>query len=339
MRMINKFLVFLVVSIYLPASVLANITCDLDDVSTTINFGTINPYDAVSNDLTNITIPIVCNQNTTLWDYLQATVYFTPVNASRTMTNGSGGILPYGLYTNAGFSNLIGTSGSGLFNFTDNSMGFLVTTKTFTRILYGKIAANLYTVPAGTYTDTIFVNLWWRWDDNWSSNFGLGGTIPPGPSSVIKAVNVTAVVQNTCTVTGGTMNFGTFDKLAPDNATSSGVTVQCTNGATYSVGLGNGQNYTTGRRMRIPSTSNYLNYGLYADSNYSQNWGNITGGTTGINGTATYGGAGGPSPLQTATATGSPQSITIYGQIPTAGNASAVAGSYTDTVAIVVYSY
>jgi spore coat protein U-like protein len=119
---------------------------------------------------------------------------------------------------------------------------------------------------------------------------------------------VTASVTNSCSVTGGTLNFNALDtSTAPAvAATSAGVTVTCTKSdATYSVAIDKGLNFT--------GTQPYLKNSVNTDK---------------IPYTLAV-------PAMTA-ATGLAQSIAITGSIAAGSYSLASAGSYADTVTITV---
>src|SRR5258705_4227530 len=129
--------------------------------------------------------------------------------------------------------------------------------------------------------------------------------------------SVTATVTASCTVSGTTLGFGSFNALGPNVDATSAITATCTNGSAYTIGLNpggtSGATVTT-RQMVHTDTVTKLNYGLYTDVAGGTNWDDI-GGTTVVSGTGN--GAG--------------QSITVYGRIPT-GQTSAKAGAYSDTI-------
>jgi len=135
---------------------------------------------------------------------------------------------------------------------------------------------------------------------------------------------VNATVISSCTVAGTTLNFGnSIDALAtptPLDATST-LTVQCTNTTAYTVALNAGTNAggasNFGSRT-MKSGSNTLNYQLYLDAGHSSVWGDGTSSSSNVAGTGT----------------GNPQTLSIYGRLPSLANV--VPGSYTDTVTVTV---
>ena len=83
-------------------------------------------------------------------------------------------------------------------------------------------------------------------------------------------------------------------------------------GVTAQVGLGNGSNYSGGRRMQAGATGNYLNYELYSNAGRTTVWDNAS------------------NRVAYTAASKAAQTLTIYGRV--AGGQDAAAGSYTDTV-------
>jgi spore coat protein U-like protein len=133
-------------------------------------------------------------------------------------------------------------------------------------------------------------------------------------------MNVSATVQSSCLISASAMAFGSYDPVnaSPTNATSS-ITVTCTTGTSFVVGLSAGS--ATGATVSARQMSNAaprLNYSLFTDSSRTSNWGN----TPGVDA------------LAPVTATGSPSVITVYGRI--AAQQNIPAGSYSDTVTVTV---
>jgi len=121
---------------------------------------------------------------------------------------------------------------------------------------------------------------------------------------------VLANVQATCSVSATNLDFGQYDPLSttPKDGSST-ISVTCTNGTTYGVGV----TTPTARAMTGPAGAT-LTYGLYND----------TGRTTAFN-----------VPANGATGNGQAQAISVYGRIPI-GQITARAGAYTDTVNVTV---
>jgi spore coat protein U-like protein len=133
-------------------------------------------------------------------------------------------------------------------------------------------------------------------------------------------LSVTADVAATCSVEAATMAFGTYDTLTGSAATqSTDLAFTCSNGTTYSVALGNGASYdATGTTRRLQhsgggvSAADYLTYKIYEDSEMATAFDGLS-----------------------ASSTGAQQTVTVYGRID-AGQTTAKAGNYADTVVITV---
>jgi spore coat protein U-like protein len=131
---------------------------------------------------------------------------------------------------------------------------------------------------------------------------------------------VTANIDVNCLITATQLDFGPYQPHVA-NATvpldgQSEITVTCTNGGNWVVGLDQGQfpsATVTTRQMAGPSGSS-LQYALFSDAARSVNWGN----TVGVD---TVSGLG----------TGGPEILIVYGRVA-AGQTSAIAGGYTDTI-------
>ena len=122
--------------------------------------------------------------------------------------------------------------------------------------------------------------------------------------------DVSIQVLATCSISASNMTFSSITTGTTSNTdASSALTVNCSQGTPYTISLGNGNNYSGGRRMTNGTTN--INYYLYSD----------TGRTTQWNTTATQAGTG----------SGTDQALTVYGRIPS-GQAVPFTGAYADTV-------
>lgn len=132
------------------------------------------------------------------------------------------------------------------------------------------------------------------------------------------SLTVQASISATCAIDSASMDFGTYNPTLNSNFDATGtVSVSCTNGTAFNIGLdkgvGTGANITNRIMM---SGANTLTYQIFSDSGRTQNWGNTVG-------TNTLAGTG----------TGFSQTFTAYGRI-TAGQKTAPPGSYSDTVTV-----
>jgi len=131
------------------------------------------------------------------------------------------------------------------------------------------------------------------------------------------SLTISASVLASCTVVGSAIAFGAYTQSVVNQTGT--ITVQCTNGTAYNVGLdaGTGSGATVSSRKMSAAGGGTLNYSLYRDAARSSNWGSTIGTDTLI-----------------GTGSGLAQTLTVYGQIPAAQ--TPLAGAYSDTVTVTV---
>jgi spore coat protein U-like protein len=131
--------------------------------------------------------------------------------------------------------------------------------------------------------------------------------------------SVSATVVKACVISATPLSFGTYDPTtaSPVDGTTT-VTVTCTNGTSYNVGLNAGTSAgATVTSRKMTQGSNTLNYALYQDAARTTNWGNTVGTDT-VSGTASV----------------SPANLTIYGRVAPAQNVPV--GTFSDTITATV---
>jgi spore coat protein U-like protein len=127
-------------------------------------------------------------------------------------------------------------------------------------------------------------------------------------------VNVSCVIKSSQPMHWPILN-GTF--LININNTTGSVTTQCTKGASYTVGINNGQNYDSLlRTRRLLGQGHYVQYAIYSDQGYLIPWGNV----------------GTPNALSLG-GTGLSQTNTLYARIPK-GQSSVPPGNYQDSLVV-----
>jgi spore coat protein U-like protein len=163
---------------------------------------------------------------------------------------------------------------------------------------------------------------------------GLGALVSLTAASWAQAgtatsnLSVQIVIQASCTINAATLDFGasvpgtTLVSSNVDAATT--VSVTCTNGSPYSIGMDNGAN-VSGSQRRMKSGTNFLNYNLYTDSGRSNAWTTATDNSHCAAANSCFLGTG----------SGSAQSVNIYGRVPAVGSAPPT-GTYTDTVTMTI---
>lgn len=197
-------------------------------------------------------------------------------------------------------------------------------TSTGTLTAYGRIPASQATVTPGIYLDSFsagHTTLDYRYREGNGTapsdcRTGGSGGATGGSFSFAARATVLAV----CTTTASNMNFASpTDLLATSIDQTSTISLTCTNGANWQIGLDNGSNVSgTQRRMRLGTTGNYVNYELYRDTGRTQRWGATLSTDT-----------------RTGSGTGTAQSVTVYGRVPPQSPMPA-AGSYKDTILVTV---
>lgn len=132
---------------------------------------------------------------------------------------------------------------------------------------------------------------------------------------VLAASAAKPAVAATCSAYASSIVFGNY--TGGDVDVVGTITVTCTSGTAYSIGLnaGNTAGATITNRQMFGGQGgqNTLGYQLFSDAAYTINWGNSAG-TNWVSGTGN----------------GSAQPYTIYARIP--ANVNAATGSYTDTI-------
>jgi spore coat protein U-like protein len=135
--------------------------------------------------------------------------------------------------------------------------------------------------------------------------------------------SVTATVNAVCGVSASTLGFGVYNPTSATNldATTT-ISVTCTNGTAYNVGLnagtGSGASVTTRKLTRTAGGSETVDYSLYQEIGRTTVWGDTVS-------TDTVAGTG----------NGSAQPLTVFGRIPGSQTTTPVA-SYSDTITVTV---
>lgn len=127
---------------------------------------------------------------------------------------------------------------------------------------------------------------------------------------------VSATVLSTCIVAAVPLVFGNYTGAELDSTAT--ITVTCTNGTVYDVGLDEGgASGATVTTRKMQYLTNTLSYSLYRDASRTENWGETIG-----------------TDVVHATAGLAPTVHTVYGRIP--ASQYVTAGAYIDTVNVTV---
>ena len=107
------------------------------------------------------------------------------------------------------------------------------------------------------------------------------GTIAAYAATATGSMNVTLTITKQCTVVSAqTLAFGSQGLLNANVDQTANITVLCTNGTTYDVGLDkgvNGASVTTRQMIGAGGTPDSVDYALYRDASRTQNFGETVG--------------------------------------------------------------
>lgn len=233
--------------------------CFWNQVPASIDFGTYQPLTGGALSPTS-SFRIRCTPNSNASVTISAgtaPASYTP----RTLKGPGGATLPYNLFTDATYTGIWGDGTGGSVTppaYTTPSGGGI---RFFSETIYARIPAGI-DVPAGTYTDTVRVDL-------------VQGSARDG-----RNMTLTVIVARECTVASFSINFGNYDTVGANEATpldaTAPIDVRCTVGATATVSLGTGTHASGGLRRLQSAAGQYLNYNVFIDSTRVSVWDSIT---------------------------------------------------------------
>lgn len=232
--------------------------------------------------------------------------------STRFMKSGANS-LTYGLFSDAGRTNAVGSTSWGgggspiIIDFPLLAVGGITKTAT----LYGRVYASQQTAPSGSYS-SLFTGADAR------IQYGLLSLLDCNllTDTASTTFTVTASVPAVCNVTANNLNFGTIESLSSVVDGSTTVSPVCTNGTAYNVGLNGGLSGATDPTQRkLQKGSEFILYGLYRDFARTLPFGDTIGSNT-----------------LTGTGSGVPQSLPIFGRIPVQTMPSS--GLYSDTIIV-----
>jgi spore coat protein U-like protein len=135
-------------------------------------------------------------------------------------------------------------------------------------------------------------------------------------ASATSTIAATANVGMACTMSSTRLAFHSIVTTTVGTGAAT-ITVNCTAGALYDVGLDYGANATgTQRRLVGVTPTNLVTYNVFTDAGYSIPWGNIPGVDT-----------------EAGTGSGANQILTVYAQVP---SQTVVSDIYTDLITVTI---
>jgi spore coat protein U-like protein len=151
----------------------------------------------------------------------------------------------------------------------------------------------------------------------------LASAAAPSATTTTK-ISVGATLVDQCLISATALTFQPYTAGSGAVTGTSTVTLRCTNGAIYAVGLSAGS--TAGATMSqrlLASGTNTLQYNLYTSNTYNTVWGDGSAGSAVVAGYS----SGFASPI----------ALTVYGQLPdSTANKLVPAGTYSDSIVIVL---
>ncbi|GJB81141.1 lipoprotein [Aeromonas caviae] len=173
-------------------------------------------------------------------------------------------------------------------------------------------------VSAGLYQELLDVE--WAWD--YCDGIGVGGLcIGRDQGSGTRTLLVSMTVTNDCQITTPSINFASAPVVAGFGTVSQSLSVSCTKGSNYTVGLDDGQNVANGRRRMKSAANNYLAYDIFKSA------GAVRWGSTGAARRASA-----DADVNPGTGTGTGSQVFNYNAKVYTDQATPPAATYTDSV-------
>lgn len=309
----------------------ANATTNCSAAIVPISFGTIG---LAGNTDVSATVTVTCNSfglGALGTIYVRACLYLGTGTAGvstapRTMQNTFGDQLQYNVYQTTNFTSLWGdTAATRMELDLSYPVVLLAGNGTISRTFYARVPAQAG-LAAGAYESSfagIHTELRYRYDEpvlflgsTWPTSCESGGD--SGAVAIRFPFTATASVSDHC-VFNTVTNLAFSDVVGSISANqdqTSTIGLTCTLRTPWQLGLNNGQNASGSiRRMRLGTTSNYVNYELYRNAGRTLRWGNTLDTDT-----------------LTGTGSGLTQTIDVFGRA--LAPQTAPAGNYKDVITV-----
>lgn len=186
---------------------------------------------------------------------------------------------------------------------------------TRSRTIYTKIPAGQQSTPVGTYNSVFSgydVQVFYEYSTTGTCDT-VSGALQGSPTFMVQSMIIPR-----CTVSASELNFGSIGAITRNVDATNTLSVVCTSGAPYSIGLDGGLTGASNPATRKMSFgSNQITYGLYRNSGRTLPWGTANDGLA-----------------QGATGTGATQNFKVFGRVPT--QPTPLPGAYADTIVVTV---
>ncbi|MCP1314376.1 MULTISPECIES: spore coat U domain-containing protein [unclassified Halomonas] len=203
-------------------------------------------------------------------DRVDATV--TSANASRLVNAASGDAIAYQFFADPNFQSqhrIVPGTPYNYYNAYILGLLGLLGGQAAAMPLYVRTVPAAANLAAGTYRDTLTI----AW--NWSicTGIGIGGLcLGRRTGTGTSSISVTLVVTPDCRINAPNLNFGSSPLVSGFSPVTQTITITCTKGSSYSVGLGNGQ-HAEGATRRMAAGGAFLNYQIYKGATGTERWG------------------------------------------------------------------
>lgn len=238
------------------------------------------------------------------------------------LTNAAGDAIPYQIFADQNYSYQI-TPGTAMnyYNATLLNLLGLTGSNNAPLPMYFRTVTGSLNISSGTYTDTVTVN--WSWSICTLVSVGNLCIGPVNTGTATAVVNISLVINNDCIINAPNISFGTAPLVSAFSPVTQTISVQCTKGTSYTVGLSDGSNASSGQR-RMANGSNYISYEIYQGSGGTTRWGSTAGQTR----------SSGSADVNPGAGTGNSTQGFIYNSKVLSGQTTPPAGTYTDTIVI-----
>lgn len=242
---------------------------------TSATFGTVTSF-AVNSTPQNVNVPFslscdtVLNLLTTGDSVTMTYVSAVPAAGNRggmQRTGNTADTIPIMLCgVNGCSSEVVTTAGGNTYTWSGDTLLSLLGTRTFTLPIYFRTVPG-QSVAAGTYQTAVTLRF------NWSiCALGVAVCLSSQTGNTTFTVNVSITVTNDCsTITAPAVNFGSQALVANFPTISQTISLTCTKGSTYTVGINNGNN-ANGNVRNMASGNNRMSYEIYKGTT-SNRWG------------------------------------------------------------------
>ncbi len=201
-------------------------------------------------------------------DYLNAVL--SSSNSNR-LKNLSGDSISYQIFADQNYQDelYIGTAYNYYNGYLLGLLGLLGGSAANMPIYFRLPAAATQNLAVGLYTDTI--NIAWDWSI--CTGIGLLGIcLGHDTGSASSQVNIILEILPDCVIDAPDVDFGSAPLVLAFAPVVQTISVRCSKGQHYTVGLSDGQ-YAAGNQRRLQYNNNYLNYEIFKSTSGNIRWG------------------------------------------------------------------